>query len=178
MEKMDREMDEALEMKLQALQAGDDETGDGQVDLRDLKHQLDRVEAQLALQDEQNRRLLRNQKRNLILAVALVAALCVLIAVLMVQFRTAYHTVLDTCNQVNELAGTLQDSLNNLDSAELDAMMQTLPGIADKLSKIDVDALNSVMQKLPSALDTLTAMQEQINTISNFFGNLGTVFRS
>ena len=161
MEKMDREMDEALETKLQALQAGDDETGDGQVDLRDLKHQLDRVEAQLALQDEQNRRLLRNQKRNLILAVALVAALCVLIAVLMVQFRTAYHTVLDT-----------------LDSAELDAMMQTLPGIADKLSKIDVDALNSVMQKLPSALDTLTAMQEQINTISNFFGNLGTVFRS
>ena len=146
MEKMDREMDEALETKLQALQAGDDETGDGQVDLRDLKHQLDRVEAQLALQDEQNRRLLRNQKRNLILAVALVAALCVLIAVLMVQFRTAYHTVLDTCNQVNELAGTLQDSLNTLDSAELDAMMQTLPGIADKLSKIDVDALNSVME--------------------------------
>ena len=92
--------------------------------------------------------------------------------------RTAYHTVLDTCNQVNELAGTLQDSLNTLDSAEPDAMMQTLPGIADKLSKIDVDALNSVMQKLPSALDTLTAMQEQINTISNFFGNLGTVFRS
>ena len=41
-----------------------------------------------------------------------------------------------------------------------------------------MDALNSVMQKLPSALDTLTAMQEQINTISNFFGNLGTVFRS
>ena len=178
MEKMDREMDEALEMKLQALQAGDDETGDGQVDLRDLKHQLDRVEAQLALQDEQNRRLLRNQKHNLILAVALVAALCVLIAVLMVQFRTAYHTVLDTCNQVNELAGTLQDSLNTLDSGERAALMQTLRGLADARGEIDVDALNSVMQKLPSALDTLTAMQEQINTISNFFGNLGTVFRS
>ena len=38
-----------------ALNATDDETGDGKVDALDLKHQLDRMEAQLELQDQQNR---------------------------------------------------------------------------------------------------------------------------
>ena len=62
MRKDDAAMDEALRAKTAALQANDDETGDGRIDLADLKHQLDRLEAQLALQDRQNRTLLRNQR--------------------------------------------------------------------------------------------------------------------
>ena len=43
--------DRALQARVQQLQAGDDETGDGKVDIADLKRQLDRIEAQLELQD-------------------------------------------------------------------------------------------------------------------------------
>ena len=55
MEKLNKQMDDALNTKVAALNATDDETGDGKVDALDLKHQLDRVEAQLELQDQQNR---------------------------------------------------------------------------------------------------------------------------
>ena len=65
MEKLNKQMDDALNTKVAALNATDDETGDGKVDALDLKHQLDRVEAQLELQDQQNRALLRSQKRLL-----------------------------------------------------------------------------------------------------------------
>lgn len=62
MEKLNKQMDDALNTKVAALNATDDETGDGKVDALDLKHQLDRVEAQLELQDQQNRALLRSPK--------------------------------------------------------------------------------------------------------------------
>ena len=55
MEKLNKQMDDALNTKVAALNATDDETGDGKVDALDLKHQLDRMEAQLELQDQQNR---------------------------------------------------------------------------------------------------------------------------
>ena len=45
MEKLNKQMDDALNTKVAALNATDDETGDGKVDALDLKHQLDRVEA-------------------------------------------------------------------------------------------------------------------------------------
>ena len=47
MRKEEAAMDKALRDKIAELQTRDDETGDGRVDLADLKHQLDRVEAQL-----------------------------------------------------------------------------------------------------------------------------------
>lgn len=56
MEKLNKQMDDALNTKVAALNATDDETGDGKVDALDLKHQLDRVEAQLELQDQQKPR--------------------------------------------------------------------------------------------------------------------------
>lgn len=70
MEKLNKQMDDVLNTKVAALNATDDETGDGKVDALDLKHQLDRVEAQLELQDQQNRALLRSQKRLLWAAIA------------------------------------------------------------------------------------------------------------
>ena len=172
MEKLNKQMDDALNTKVAALNATDDETGDGKVDALDLKHQLDRVEAQLELQDQQNRALLRSQKRLLWAAIAI----CLIMGGLLLRFNTAYNEVIITCAQVNEIAGTLQDSLAKLDTEQLDSMMQTLPDIADKLSQIDVDALNDVMAKLPATMDAVAQLQQQLNSVASFLGNVGSIF--
>ena len=172
MEKLNKQMDDALNTKVAALNATDDETGDGKVDALDLKHQLDRVEAQLELQDQQNRALLRSQKRLLWAAIAIVVVLCLIMGGLLLRFNTAYNEVIITCAQVNEIAGTLQDSL----AEQLDSMMQTLPDIADKLSQIDVDALNDVMAKLPATMDAVAQLQQQLNSVASFLGNVGSIF--
>ena len=157
MEKLNKQMDDALNTKVAALNATDDETGDGKVDALDLKHQLDRVEAQLELQDQQNRALLRSQKRLLWAAIAIVVVLCLIMGGLLLRFNTAYNQVITTCAQVNEIAGTLQDS-------------------ADKLSQIDVDALNDVMAKLPATMDAVAQLQQQLNSVASFLGNVGSIF--
>ena len=172
MEKLNKQMDDALNTKVAALNATDDETGDGKVDALDLKHQLDRVEAQLELQDQQNRALLR----LLWAAIAIVVVLCLIMGGLLLRFNTAYNQVITTCAQVNEIAGTLQDSLAKLDTEQLDSMMQTLPDIADKLSQIDVDALNDVMAKLPATMDAVAQLQQQLNSVASFLGNVGSIF--
>ena len=100
--------DRALQARVQQLQAGDDETGDGKVDIADLKRQLDRIEAQLELQDAQNRRLLRSQRQRLILNIVVLAAFAVLAGVLLYYSRIAYDRILQASAQVNELAATLQ----------------------------------------------------------------------
>lgn len=102
MEKLNKQMDDALNTKVAALNATDDETGDGKVDALDLKHQLDRVEAQLELQDQQNRALLRSQKRLLWAAIAIVVVLCLIMGGLLLRFNTAYNEVIITCAQVND----------------------------------------------------------------------------
>ena len=160
MEKLNKQMDDALNTKVAALNATDDETGDGKVDALDLKHQLDRVEAQLELQDQQNRALLRSQKRLLWAAIAIVVVLCLIMGGLLLRFNTAYNQVITTCAQVNEI----------------DSMMQTLPDIADKLSQIDVDALNDVMAKLPATMDAVAQLQQQLNSVASFLGNVGSIF--
>ena len=167
MEKLNKQMDDALNTKVAALNATDDETGDGKVDALDLKHQLDRVEAQLELQDQQNRALLRSQKRLLWAAIAIVVVLCLIMGGLLLRFNTAYNQV---------ITGTLQDSLAKLDTEQLDSMMQTLPDIADKLSQIDVDALNDVMAKLPATMDAVAQLQQQLNSVASFLGNVGSIF--
>ena len=58
----------------------------------------------------------------------------------------------------------------------LDSMMQTLPDIADKLSQIDVDALNDVMAKLPATMDAVAQLQQQLNSVASFLGNVGSIF--
>ena len=176
MEKLNKQMDDALNTKVAALNATDDETGDGKVDALDLKHQLDRVEAQLELQDQQNRALLRSQKRLLWAAIAIVVVLCLIMGGLLLRFNTAYNEVIITCAQVNEIAGTLQDSLAKLDTEQLDSMMQDLPEITAQLKKVDVDALNKVLTELPALMDTVNSLQTQVQNISNWFSSLGSVF--
>ena len=163
MEKLNKQMDDALNTKVAALNATDDETGDGKVDALDLKHQQDRA-------------LLRSQKRLLWAAIAIVVVLCLIMGGLLLRFNTAYNQVITTCAQVNEIAGTLQDSLAKLDTEQLDSMMQTLPDIADKLSQIDVDALNDVMAKLPATMDAVAQLQQQLNSVASFLGNVGSIF--
>ena len=176
MRKDDAAMDEALRAKTAALQANDDETGDGRIDLADLKHQLDRLEAQLALQDRQNRTLLRNQRLRMAVGGAVLVLVCVLAVVLFFYTRQAYEQVLQASAQVNELASTLQNSLNTLDTAQLDQMMQAMPEIVDQLSKIDVDALNEVLNELPGVLDSVQKMQQDMDQLRSWFTGLGSLF--
>lgn len=168
----DAAMQKELDDKVAALHAADDETRDGKIDLADMKLQLDRIEAQLELQDKQNRTLLHNQKLRFILSFVVIAALCVVVGVLWYHTNIAYQNIEQTCAQVNEIAGTLQQSLDKLDTAELDAMMEDLPAVADKLASVDVDSLNTVLAKLPAIMDSLTALQNQANSLSSFMGNL------
>ncbi len=174
--KRDDAMDEALRAKTAALRAQDDETGDGRIDPADLKYQLDRIEAQLELQDEQNRRLLRNQRLRFVLNGIVLAVMLVLAVVLFAYTRHTYGQILQASEQVNTLAATLQGSLAKLDTEQLDQMMQAMPDLVDQLSRIDVDALNGVMEELPGVIDSMQKMQEDLDQLRGWFSGLGSLF--
>lgn len=174
--KLNQEMDKTLADTTAALHAHDDETGDGSISLPDLKLQLDRVEAQLELQDQQNRTLLRNQKLRFMLTVVVVIVLCVVVGVLWYHTTVAYNNILDTCTQVSEIATTMQNSLDKLDTEQLDTIVAELPALVDKLSGVDVDALNDVLTRMPTLMDGIAQLQTQFSNLSTAFGNLGSLF--
>jgi len=177
MEKTNRAMDDALQAKVAELTAHNDETGDGRLDAADLKAQLNRIEAQLELQDKQNRRLLQGQRVRLILTCCVSILLLFAAVFLWVRTNAAYQEILQSCAQVNEIAGTLQNSLETLDPEELDAIMQDLPEITSQLRSIDVDALNDVLSRLPATMDSITSLQEQLKGIADRFSSgLGGLF--
>ena len=178
MDKLNREMDEQLEQLVADLTAHNDETGDGKLDAADLKAQLNRIEAQLELQDQQNRRIMRNQRLRMMLSVAMTAVLLIALGVFFYYARIAYGQVMQSTAQVNELAVTLQNSLSTVDPEALDSMMQDLPEITEQLKRIDVDALNQVLDGLPPLMDSVSQLQQQVASISNLFGGLGSVLRS
>ena len=178
MDKLNREMDEQLEQRVADLTAHNDETGDGKLDAADLKAQLNRIEAQLELQDQQNRRIMRNQRLRMMLSVAMTAVLLIALGVFFYYARIAYGQVMQSTAQVNELAVTLQNSLSTVDPEALDSMMQDLPEITEQLKRIDVDALNQVLDGLPPLMDSVNQLQEQVASISNLFDGLGSVLRS
>ena len=178
MDKLNREMDEQLKQRVADLTAHNDETGDGKLDAADLKAQLNRIEAQLELQDQQNRRIMRNQRLRMMLSVAMTAVLLIALGVFFYYARIAYSQVMQSTAQVNELAVTLQNSLSTVDPEALDSMMQDLPEITEQLKRIDVDALNQVLDGLPPLMDSVSQLQQQVASISNLFGGLGSVLRS
>ena len=92
------------------------------------------------------------------------------------RMNTAYNNVMDACSRVNTLADTVQTSLDTLDQSQLDDMMQDLPEITEQLKSIDVDALNKVLTELPSLMDTVSQLQAQVESITNWFNGLGSVF--
>ena len=171
MEDKNKKMDAALEARAQALDAANDETGDGKVDWQDLKSQLNRIEAQLELQDKQNRNIMKNQRLRLILSVVLAVLLVGAVAFLWLRTNAAYEKILVTCEQVNQLAETVQGSLSTLDKEELDQLMQDLPELTQQLKSVDVESLNEVMTRLPALMDTVANLQEQVNSLMEFLSN-------
>lgn len=178
MDKLNRAMDEQLEKKVADLTAHNDETGDGKLDAADLKAQLNRIEAQLELQDQQNRRIMRNQKLRMTLSVVLTLILLISLAVFSYFSHNAYVDVMEATQHVNGLAETLQGSLASVDPEALDSMMQDLPVITEQLKQVDVDSLNQVLEALPTLLDDVNKLKSQVETISGLLGSVGALFGS
>ena len=176
MENVHAKMDEQLKARVDDLTRSNDENRDGKLDAADLKAQLNRIEAQLELQDRQNRGIIANQRKRMILSVVLVVVILAALAFFGWRMNIAYNNVMDACSRVNDLADTVNTSLATLDQSELDAMMQDLPEITDQLKKIDVDALNNVLTQLPALMDTVNSLQSQVQSIVNLFSGLSSVF--
>lgn len=176
MENVNTKMDEQLKARVDDLTRSNDENRDGKLDAADLKAQLNRIEAQLELQDRQNRGIIANQRKRMILSVVLVVVILAALAFFGWRMNIAYNNVMDACSRVNDLADTVNTSLATLDQSELDAMMQDLPEITDQLKKIDVDALNNVLTQLPALMDTVNSLQSQVQSIVNLFSGLSSVF--
>lgn len=176
MENVNAKMDEQLKARVDDLTRSNDENRDGKLDAADLKAQLNRIEAQLELQDRQNRGIIANQRKRMILSVVLVVVILAALAFFSWRMNIAYNNVMDACSRVNDLADTVNTSLATLDQSELDAMMQDLPEITDQLKKIDVDALNNALTQLPALMDTVNSLQSQVQSIVNLFSGLSSVF--
>ena len=176
MENVNGKMDEQLKARVDDLTRSNDENRDGKLDAADLKAQLNRIEAQLELQDRQNRGIIANQRKRMILSVVLVVVILAALAFFGWRMNIAYNNVMDACSRVNDLADTVNTSLATLDQSELDAMMQDLPEITDQLKKIDVDALNNALTQLPALMDTVNSLQSQVQSIVNLFSGLSSVF--
>ena len=172
-EKLNRKMDEQLASRVAELDAHNDETGDGKLDAADLKAQLNRIEAQLELQDEQNRSIMKNQRLRMLLTIIITVVLLVVLGLFWNHMDQAYKEVMTACTQVNELADTLQSSLDTLDPDELNNMM---PAIAEQLKQLDVDSLNTVLQGLPTLMDNVNKLQQQVETITNTFSGISALF--
>lgn len=172
MDKLDEKMDKVLEERTAELHAHDDESGDGRINSKDLKLQLDRVEAQLELQDQQNRALLKGQRVRLWLTVGIAVVLLAAVVFLWVRVNQAYADIHETSTQVNALAGRLQESMAELDNEELAAMMEDLPAITEKLSALDVDALNEVLTRMPALMDAVTELQEKVAALQSVLDSL------
>ena len=174
MENLNTQMDDQLKNRVAELNRANDENRDGRLDAADLKAQLNRIEAQLELQDQQNRGIIANQRKRMVLSVVLCVIILAALAFFSWRMNEAYVNVMDACNRVNDLADTVQTSLDTLDQAQLDSMMQDLPEITAQLKKVDVDALNKVLTELPALMDTVNSLQTQVQNISNWFSSLGS----
>ena len=163
-EKLNRKMDEQLACRV------------AELDAADLKAQLNRIEAQLELQDEQNRSIMKNQRLRMLLTIIITVVLLVVLGLFWNHMDQAYKEVMTACTQVNELADTLQSSLDTLDPDELNSMMQDLPAITEQLKQLDVDSLNTVLQGLPTLMDNVNKLQQQVETITNTFSGISALF--
>lgn len=176
MDNINTKMDEQLKTRVDELTRTNDENQDGKLDAADLKAQLNRIEAQLELQDQQNRNIIANQRKRTILSIVLVVIMLAALAFFGWRMNVGYTKVMAACDRVNALTDTVQTSLDTLDQSQLDDMMQDLPEITEQLKKVDVDALNNVLNELPALMDTVSRLQTQVENITNWFNGLGSVF--
>ena len=49
--------------------------------------------------------------------------------------------------------------------------MQDLPELTQQLKSVDVESLNEVMTRLPALMDTVANLQEQVNSLMDYFSN-------
>ena len=127
MENVNAKMDEQLKARVDDLTRSNDENRDGKLDAADLKAQLNRIEAQLELQDRQNRGIIANQRKRMILSVVLVVVILAALAFFGWRMNIAYNNVMDACSRVNDLADTVNTSLATLDPVSYTHL--TLPTI-------------------------------------------------
>lgn len=146
------------------------DAGTGDNTAPDWKVRLDRLEAKT----DRNNRLL---KICISLLIGLIAVLCVGFGVLFYHGSAAYRSLLQATEQVDTLAGTLQDSLDSMEPGELDRLLQSLPDIAEKLSQLDVDALNQVISEMPDLMQAVEDLERQTSQITGWFSSLGGLFR-
>ena len=95
MENVNAKMDEQLKARVDDLTRSNDENRDGKLDAADLKAQLNRIEAQLELQDRQNRGIIANQRKRMILSVVLVVVILAALAFFGWRMNIAYNNVMD-----------------------------------------------------------------------------------
>ena len=107
-------MDEQLEKRVADLAAHNDETGDGRLDAADLKAQLNRLEAQLELQDQQNRRIMRNQRLRMIMSIAITILLLVALGAFWYYSHIALNAVLDGLPALMDNVEQMQERLESL----------------------------------------------------------------
>ena len=106
MENLNTQMDDQLKNRVAELNRTNDENRDGRLDAADLKAQLNRIEAQLELQDQQNRGIIANQRKRMVLSVVLCVIILAALAFFSWRMNEAYVNVMDACNRVNDLADT------------------------------------------------------------------------
>ena len=101
MENVNAKMDEQLKARVDDLTRSNDENRDGKLDAADLKAQLNRIEAQLELQDRQNRGIIANQRKRMLLSVVLVVVILAALAFFGWRMNIAYNNVMDACSRVH-----------------------------------------------------------------------------
>ena len=105
MESINEKMDTQLRTRVDELTRANDENQDGRLDAADLKAQLNRIEAQLELQDQQNRGIIANQHKRMILSVVLVAVILVVLAFFGWRINVAYNNVMAACDRRADQSG-------------------------------------------------------------------------
>ena len=137
MENVNAKMDEQLKARVDDLTRSNDENRDGKLDAADLKAQLNRMEAQLELQDRQNRGIIANQRKRMILSV---------------------NTSLATLDQ-SELDAMMQDlpeitdQLKKIDVDALNNALTQLPALMDT-----VNSLQSQVQSIVNLFSGLSSV--------------------
>ena len=176
MENLNTQMDDQLKNRVAELNRANDENRDGRLDAADLKAQLNRIEAQLELQDQQNRGIIANQRKahgaerralrdhsggTGVLQLADERGLRQRYGRLQPRERSGRHRPDQSGHTGSGPAGRHDaGSAGNHRTAE----------------KVDVDALNKVLTELPALMDTVNSLQTQVQSISNWFSSLGSVF--
>ena len=93
MENLNTQMDDQLKNRVAELNRANDENRDGRLDAADLKAQLNRIEAQLELQDQQNRGIIANQRMRMVLSVVLCVIILAALAFFSWRMNEAYVNV-------------------------------------------------------------------------------------